>query len=116
MHDIIIYYSEKMSGGSSFFLNDFVDWEVVRSWLPPSWVLAIAGSAVAAYLIYKSVRILRTDCDLTLMSKSLRPQYFSDRVVWVTGASSGSKKKLILIFPHLSVFFASRRSFVSGAI
>ena len=71
-----------------------MDWEAVGSWLPPSWVLATAGSAVAAYLIYKSVRILRTDCDLTLMSKSLRAQYFSGRVVWVTGASSGSERAM----------------------
>ena len=112
--------TEKMGGGSSFFLKeDLVDWEVVRSWLPPSWVLATAGSAVAAYLIYKSVRILRTDCDLTLMSKSLRPQYFSDRVVWVTGASSGSEREAYfstLHLPSFSLSFASRRSSVSGVI
>ena len=92
---------------------DMVDLEAVRSWLPPSWVLATAGSAVVAYLIYKSVRILRTDCDLTLMSKSLRPQYFSGRVVWVTGASSGSERALTSFFSSISLLYHSWRGTVS---
>ncbi|CAI8018455.1 Dehydrogenase/reductase SDR family member 7, partial [Geodia barretti] len=92
-------------------LRDMVDLEAVRSWLPPSWVLATAGSAVVAYLIYKSVRILRTDCDLTLMSKSLRPQYFSGRVVWVTGASSGIGEALCReLSKHGALLIMSARS------
>ena len=75
-------------------LRDMVDWEGLRSWLPPRWVFGAAGAAVAGYLVYKTVRIVRTDCDMSLMSKRLRPRYFSGRVVWVTGASSGSQSAL----------------------
>ena len=67
-------------------LKEAVDWESLRPWLLPS-----AGTLVAAYLLYKAVRILRTDCDLTLMCKWLKASYFTGRVVWVTGASSGSE-------------------------
>ena len=73
-------------------LKDLVKWESLQPWLPEAWVLKIAvGSVIGAYLVYKAVRILRTDCDLTLLSKRLKPLYFSGKVVWVTGASSGSK-------------------------
>ena len=67
-------------------LKEQVDWESIRPWLLPA-----AGTVLAAYLAYKAVRILRTDCDLTLMSKRLKAGYFNGKVVWVTGASSGSK-------------------------
>ena len=69
------------------FLQDW-DLESLGSW---AWVLGVAGSVAAAYLIYKAVKILRTDCDLTLMNKTLKAGYFKGKVVWVTGASSGSK-------------------------
>ena len=67
-------------------LKDLMNWEDLKPWL-----MAATGSVVAAYLVYKAVRILRTDCDLTLLSKRLKPRYFTGKVVWVTGASSGSK-------------------------
>ena len=67
-------------------LKEQVDWEGIKPWLIPA-----AGTVLAFYLAYKSVRILRTDCDLTLMSKRLKAGYFEGKVVWVTGASSGSK-------------------------
>ena len=73
------------------FWKDQMDLETLKSWLPPSLVLGAAGSVAAAYLIYKAVKILRTDCDLTLMNKRLKAGYFKGKVVWVTGASSGSK-------------------------
>ena len=62
-----------------------VDWESFKPWLVPA-----AGAVVAAYLLYKVVRIARADCDLTLLSRRLKAGYFTDKVVWVTGASSGS--------------------------
>ena len=67
-------------------LKEQVDWESIKPWLLPA-----AGTVLAVYLVYKAVRILRTDCDLTLMSKRLKAGYFNGKVVWVTGASSGSK-------------------------
>ncbi len=44
------------------------------------------------YLLYKLVVfVIRTDADLTLLFKTLKPHYFDNKVVWVTGASSGSE-------------------------
>ena len=56
-----------------------------RLWFVP------ALTAAAAYLVYKAIRIIRADCDLVLLGKRLKASYFSGKVVWVTGASSGSK-------------------------
>ena len=67
-------------------LKEQVDWDCIKPWLLPA-----AGTVLAVYLAYKAVKILRTDCDLTLMSKRLKAGYFNGKVVWVTGASSGSK-------------------------
>ena len=67
-------------------LKEQVDWDCIKPWLLPA-----AGTVLAAYLAYKAVKILRTDCDLTLMCKRLKAGYFNGKVVWVTGASSGSK-------------------------
>ena len=39
----------------------------------------------------KLVQLARADADLTVLSSKMKPQYFQGRVVWVTGASSGSK-------------------------
>ena len=46
---------------------------------------------LAAYLLLKSVQLYRADADLTVLASKMRPEYFEGRVVWVTGASSGSK-------------------------
>ena len=54
------------------------------------WFVA-ALTAAAVYLVHKAIRIIRADCDLVLLSKHLKASYFLDKVVWVTGASSGSK-------------------------
>ena len=43
------------------------------------------------YLILKVVQLWRADADLTVLGSKMKPQYFQGRVVWVTGASSGSK-------------------------
>ena len=43
------------------------------------------------YLIIKVVRFMFSDCDLTLMSCKIRPEYYQNRVVWLVGASGGSK-------------------------
>ena len=66
------------------FLKE-VNWGSFKPWLVPA-----AGAVVAAYLLYKVVRIARADCDLTLLSRKLKAGYFTGKVVWVTGASSGS--------------------------
>lgn len=54
-------------------------------------LLAVFGVMVL-YLLYKAFRLYVADGDLTVMSSSLKPGYFKGRVVWVTGASSGSKE------------------------
>ena len=43
------------------------------------------------YLLYKVVVFVRADADLTLLSRTLDTRYFDNKVVWVTGASSGSE-------------------------
>ena len=58
-----------------------------------SWLVilfALHGLALL-YLLYKVVVLAFADADLTLYSKKLKPSYFDKKVVWVTGASSGSE-------------------------
>ena len=43
------------------------------------------------WLLYKIVKILLSDADLTLSSCSLRRKYFQDKIILVTGASGGSE-------------------------
>ena len=54
-------------------------------------ILWLLVTAVAAYLLYKLLVFVRADGDLALLSKRLRPNYFGDKVIWITGASSGSE-------------------------
>ena len=54
------------------------------------WLLLVAG-ALVAYLVVKAVQLYGADADLTVLGSKMKPQYFQGRVVWVTGASSGSK-------------------------
>ncbi len=42
-------------------------------------------------LLYRVVVFVRADADFTLLSKTLDTRYFDNKVVWVTGASSGSE-------------------------
>ena len=67
-----------------------LDWKELKKWALPA-----LGSITAAYLLYKVFRMLRADCDLTLLNRRLRPAYFAGKVVWVTGASSGSRSDTI---------------------
>ena len=59
----------------------------MSSWLVILLVLALL------YLLYKVVVFVRADADLTLLSRTLDTRYFDNKVVWVTGASSGSEYK-----------------------
>ena len=43
------------------------------------------------YLCYKVVRFMLSDCDLKLMSCTIKPEYYQNKVVWLVGASGGSK-------------------------
>ena len=58
-----------------------------------SWfviLLAVHGLALL-YLLYKLIVLAFADADLTVYSKKIKPSYFDKKVVWVTGASSGSE-------------------------
>ena len=44
--------------------------------------------------LYRLVRFVTADADLSLLSYSLKPEFFKDKVVWVTGASSGIGEEL----------------------
>ena len=52
--------------------------------------LVVVCVLVLLYLLYKVVVFARADADLTLLSKTLDHTYFDNKVVWITGASSGS--------------------------
>ena len=54
------------------------------------WLWLVVG-AIVVYLLLQLFRLLRADGDLQVLGSSLKPDYFKDRVVWVTGASSGSE-------------------------
>ena len=53
------------------------------------WGLLVA--VVLAYFVVKLMQLYRADADLTVLGSKMKPQYFEGKVVWVTGASSGSK-------------------------
>lgn len=59
-----------------------------------SWVLSVTAVLVL-FLLYKLVILATADGDLTVLSKSMNPAYYKDKVVWVTGASSGSELCLL---------------------
>ncbi len=64
-----------------------------------SW-LAVLLVLVLVYLLYKVVVFARADADLTLLSKTLDSKYFDNKVVWVTGASSGSE----CVYEHVHAY------------
>ena len=47
-----------------------------------------------AFVVYLLVQFIRADADLTLFRCSLKKDFFKDKVVWVTGASSGIGEEL----------------------
>jgi len=55
-----------------------------------TWIVLILG-VLGGYLLFKLFKLYNADGDLLTLSKTMRPKYFRDKVVWVTGASSGSK-------------------------
>ena len=62
------------------------------------WLVLKALVVVAlAVLLLKLIRILRGDADLSLQRKSLVPDFYKGKVVWVTGASSGSTSELYTV-------------------
>ena len=55
-----------------------------------SWILS-AIAILVLFVLYKVVILATADGDLTVLSKNMNPAYYKDKVVWVTGASSGSE-------------------------
>ena len=70
-----------------------------------SWfvILLVLHILALLYLLYKLIVLAFADADLTLYSKKIKRSYFDKKVVWVTGASSGSK--LILIYMLANSYF-----------
>ena len=58
-----------------------------------SWFVFLTALHCLAlvYLLYKVILLATADADLTLYTKKMKPSYFDQKVVWVTGASSGSE-------------------------
>ncbi len=54
-------------------------------------ILLVLALLYLLRLLYKVVVLVRADADLTLLSRTLDTLYFDNKVVWVTGASSGSE-------------------------
>lgn len=46
-------------------------------------------SLLSLYLIHKFITFLRSDCDLHTYNLRTPPRYFTGKVAWITGASSG---------------------------
>eukprot|EP01083_Nonionella_stella_P209317 758874_1 len=61
----------------------------------------IAGLTIAGGLFYYS-NTLR-DADLATYRSTLNPKYFSNRIIWITGASSGIGKALVIYLDSLNV-------------
>ena len=49
---------------------------------------------VVVLILFRLLRFITADADLTLLNHSLKPEFFKDKVVWVTGASSGIGEEL----------------------
>lgn len=52
------------------------------------WLLLVP---IVAYLLYSFYQFATADADIALLRKRLKPGYLKGKVVWITGASSGSK-------------------------
>ena len=49
--------------------------------------------SILSYIAYKLLMFFRADGDLAVISKRIKPEYFKGKVIWITGASSGSEYK-----------------------
>ena len=49
------------------------------------------------YCFIRLVQLLLSDCDLQLKSCTLKAEYYKNKVVWLVGASVGSKYRCILL-------------------
>jgi hypothetical protein len=65
--------------------------------------LRVACGVAALYLAARVARLARSDCDLELSARELRPERFRDCVAWVTGASSGIGRAIALALARLRV-------------
>ena len=65
-------------------------WQTMWYW----WRLALV--AILSYIAYKLLVFFKADGDLTVISKRMKPEYFKGKVIWITGASSGSEYMYII--------------------
>ena len=57
-------------------------------------ILYYVGVCVLLFLLFHFVRLVQlvlSDCDLQLRACAQKPEYFKNKVVWLVGASGGSK-------------------------
>lgn len=64
-------------------------------------VFGIVAFLVVVYGVVQLFRLLRADCDLTLLAKEMKPSYFVGKCVWIIGASGGSKYAVLQCVPPL---------------
>jgi NADP-dependent 3-hydroxy acid dehydrogenase YdfG len=63
----------------------------------------VASGLAALYLATRLARLPRSECNLELAARELRPERFRDCAAWVTGASSGIECALALALARLRV-------------
>uniref|UniRef100_A0A6S8D7M7 Uncharacterized protein n=2 Tax=Aplanochytrium stocchinoi TaxID=215587 RepID=A0A6S8D7M7_9STRA len=66
-------------------------------------VFNLSKAAAAAYVMYKLVKLGLTDSDLLTYECALNKVYFRDKIVWITGASSGIGKEIATQLSKLDV-------------
>ena len=67
----------------------------VRGTVATMWPWWRVQVAILSYIAYKLFVFFRADGDFTVISKRLKPEYFKGKVIWITGASSGSEYLII---------------------
>ena len=72
-----------------------------------AWLLVLV---CVGYLLYKLMQLYGADGDLAVLNCKMKAEYFKGRIVWVTGASSGSEliKRFNIIF--FGVWVASSKN------
>eukprot|EP00128_Syssomonas_multiformis_P000896 Colp12_sorted_trinity150504_noHs@31809 len=84
--------------------------ELIPSFETPS-PRFLLGSAIGTYTLYKLFRFVFADSDSQLWSTKVPKDFFRDKVVWITGASSGIGEHLAYAFSEAGakVILTARR-------
>ena len=76
------------------FLKSTVAWSPLGISTDKMAVFYYIGVFTLLFFLYCLIKLLQfvfSDCDMQLRSCRLKREYFKDKVVWLVGASGGSK-------------------------